>query len=115
VRSRPDSRAIRGARIPRFEPSSLAAAGEHELAALDSGDFDVEALADALAIRLSPVVPSPVRVVADGAMLFLRDPDGWGIGIDIAFHSSFPEAAPVPTACAPPPRPLERVQTNSPW
>jgi hypothetical protein len=40
---------------------------------------------------LRAVVPSAVRVGAERATVFLCDADGHGIGIDIAFHASFPE------------------------
>jgi hypothetical protein len=77
---------------PAFRAELARRRREHALGTLDWGDVDVEALADALATRLRAVVPSAVRVVAERATVFLRDPDGHGIGIDIAFHASFPEA-----------------------
>jgi len=107
---------------PAFRAELAHRRRDHELATLDRGDVDVEALADALAIRLSAVVPSPVRVVADRATVFLGDADGHGIGIDIAFHASFPDggssADRVRSAAA---SALERAQdeltmvTTEPW
>jgi hypothetical protein len=77
---------------PAFRAELARRRREHELGTLDCGDIDVEALADALATRLRAVLPSSVQVVAERATVFLRDADGHGIGIDIAFHASFPEA-----------------------
>jgi hypothetical protein len=89
---------------------------EHELATLDCGDVDVEALADALASRLRAVVGSPVQVVAERATVVLRDADARGVGIDIAFTRRFPMPAPVPTAYAPLPRPRwSAPRRNSRW
>jgi hypothetical protein len=76
---------------PAFSAELARRRREHELETLDWGDVDVEALADALASRLRAVVPSSVRVIAEGAAVVLRDADGHGVGIDIAFHASFPE------------------------
>ena len=77
---------------PAFRAELARRRRDHELATLDWGDVDVEALADALAIRLRAVVASPIRVVAERATVCLRDADGRGVGIDVAFHASFPEA-----------------------
>jgi hypothetical protein len=101
---------------PAFRAELAHRRRDHELATLDRGDVDVEALADALAIRLSAVVPSPVRVVADRATVFLGDADGHGIGIDIAFHASFPDAGSgADRVRAPPPRRWRAPRTNSQW
>lgn len=78
-------------RDPAFRAELARRRRDHQLASLDWGDVDVEALADGLATRLGAVVPPPVRVVADRATVFLRDADGHGIRIDIAFHASFPD------------------------
>jgi hypothetical protein len=77
---------------PAFRAQLARRRREEELTTLDWGNADIEALADALAIRLRAVVPSAVRVVAERATVFLRDADGHEIGIDIAAHASFPEA-----------------------
>lgn len=69
---------------PAFRAELARRRRDHELATLDWGDVDVEALADALAIRLRAVVASPIRVVAERATVCLRDADGRGVGIDVA-------------------------------
>ena len=109
-------------RDPAFLADLARRRRDHELATLDWGDVDVEALADALATRLRAVVPPPVQVVAERAIVFLGDGDGRGLGIDIAFHASFPDggsgADRVRAAAA---SALERAQdgltmvTTEPW
>jgi hypothetical protein len=76
---------------PAFRAELARRRREHELAALDWGGVDVEALAAAFANRLRVVVPSGVAVSVDGAMVFLHDAQGHGAGIDIAGHASFPQ------------------------
>jgi hypothetical protein len=109
-------------RDPAFQDELAHRRRELGLAALDWGNVDVEALADALASRLSAVVPSPVRAVCSAGTVFLRDADGHGPGIDIAFHASFPEAGSgADRVCAAAAAALQSVQdeltmlTTDPW
>ena len=43
-------------------------------------------------LRLAAVVPSACHVTVERAMIFVRDADGHGAGIDVAFPASFPES-----------------------
>lgn len=79
-------------RDPKFQAEVAHRRRELELKTMDWGDVDVEALAQALAVRLAAVVPSACHVTVERAMIFGRDADGDGAGIDVAFHASFPES-----------------------
>jgi hypothetical protein len=79
---------------PDFQAEVARRQRELELETLDWGEVDLEGLAHALAARLQAVVPSACHVVVEGAMIWLRDADGHGAGIDVAFAASFPESGP---------------------
>ncbi len=81
-------------RDPEFRAEVARRRRELELEAMDWGEVDVEALARALAARLEAAVSSACHVTVERAMIFVRDADGHGAGIDVAFHASFPEAGP---------------------
>jgi hypothetical protein len=103
-------------RDPAFRAELARRRRDHQLASLDWGDVDVEALADALATRLGAVVPPPVRVVADRATVFFATPTAMESGSTSPSTRRSPMAAPVPTACAAPPPPRWSARrTNSPW
>jgi hypothetical protein len=57
---------------------------EKQLIGLDGGEIDVDALAAALAERLAAVVPSPLHVSAESGMIWIRNDEGHGVGIDVA-------------------------------
>jgi hypothetical protein len=76
---------------PAFQSELARRRREHELASLEWGEVDVDALADAFASRLKAVVPSVVQVTVEGAMILLLDANGRGAGIDIASHASLPK------------------------
>ena len=63
-----------------------------ELADLDAGDVDVDALAEALAECLSAVVPPPIRVSARSAMVWITDDRGCRAGSDIARAATWGDA-----------------------
>lgn len=79
-------------RDPEFQAEVARRRRELELETMDWGEVELEALAHALAVRLQAVVPSACRVVVEGAMIWLRDANGHGAGIDIASAASFPDS-----------------------
>jgi hypothetical protein len=79
-------------RDPEFQAEVASRRRELELQTMDWDEVELEALAHALAVRLRAVAPSVCRVVVEKAMIWLRDADGHGAGIDIAFAASFPDS-----------------------
>ncbi len=78
-------------RDPEFQAEVARRRRELELETMDWGEVDLDALAHAFAVRLEAVVPSVCHVAVEGAMIWLRDADGCGAGIDVAFAASFPD------------------------
>jgi hypothetical protein len=79
-------------RDPDFQAEVARRRRELELQRMDWGEVDLEALAHALASRLQAVVPLACHVAVEEAMIWLRDAEGHGAGIDVAFAASFPES-----------------------
>ncbi len=79
-------------RDPEFQAEVARRRRELELETMDWGEVELESLARALAVRLQAVVPSVCHVVVEGAMIWLRDAEGHGAGIDIAFATSLPDS-----------------------
>ena len=79
-------------RDPEFQAEVARRRRELEMETMDWGEVELESLARVLAVRLQAVVPSVCSVVVEGATIWLRDAEGHGAGIDIAFAASFPDS-----------------------
>ena len=77
---------------PTFRAELVRRRRERELAALDWGNVDLAALADALARRLDGLVPDSVEVSAQPTAVILRGAHGGGVAADVAFGASFPDS-----------------------
>jgi hypothetical protein len=62
----------------------IGASGACELADLDAGEVDVDALADVLVDRLTAVVPASIVASVRSGIVWVTDAAGHGSGSDIA-------------------------------
>jgi excisionase family DNA binding protein len=103
-----------------FDRELQTARRARQLAGLEPGDVDVEALASALAQRLAAVVPAQISVTVQAGMVWFTNEHGHGSGSDIASSASI-DGSLVDRVCAAAERTLDCAsdmiaeETTEPW